>query len=117
MPFCWEVDNDAGIVEGIPVIHKHSSNLHLAAFACGLIGRIVIGERLLKLESDAFTHYPNSVNGVNKCFSVRTEEITFCFVNHSVIPAPLDAYFRAASLYNFAHYFGDREIIYSDIRH
>jgi hypothetical protein len=64
------------------VKHKHFPELHFATFARDLVGGVIVGERLLELERDAFAHHADCIDGVNKRFGVRAQKVPFRFMDH-----------------------------------
>ena len=77
-----KINNDARIVDRVPVKHKHFSDLYFTAPACGLVRGVVVGESLFELQGDTLTHHPDGIDGVDKCLGVGAEKITCSFVNH-----------------------------------
>src|SRR5260370_8212971 len=77
-----KVDNNARVVEHVSMKHEHSSKLHLAPLACGLICRVIVWECLLELQGNTLTHYPNSVDRINERLAVCAKKITLCLVDH-----------------------------------
>ncbi|SDG88551.1 hypothetical protein SAMN05421505_10910 [Sinosporangium album] len=52
------------------------------AGASRLVGSVVLGECLLKLQCNPFTHNADSVNGVDRCFDVGIEHVSSNLFDH-----------------------------------
>ena len=61
---------------------EHLTNDKFFVPARGFIGLCIVRERFLKHKSNALTHDPNRVNGVDQSFRIRVEQIALRELDH-----------------------------------